>query len=66
MLNNLFGGDNENMLLLIVIVFLLLGGGGIFGDNCRDRDRDRCGGGIFGGDNIIWLLILFLFLGDIF
>lgn len=64
MLNNLFGGDDNNMILIIIVIFLLLGGGNIFGDKCRDRDR--CNDGLFGGDNIIWILILLFFIGDIF
>lgn len=70
MLNNLFGGDDNNMILIIILIFLLLGGGDIFGGDCKDRDRDRCNdglfGGLLGGDNIIWILILLFFIGDIF
>lgn len=63
MLDSLFCGENENMLLLIILI-LVLCGGDIFGgkDGCG---RDKCGGGLFDG-NIIWILILFLFLGDVF
>lgn len=63
MLDSLFCGENENMLLLIILI-LVLCGGDIFGgrDECG---RDKCGGGLFDG-NIIWILILFLFLGDVF
>lgn len=71
MLNNLLGGgcdDNNNMILIIILVFLLLGGGDIFGGKHKDRDRcdDGLFGGLFGGDNIIWILILLFFIGDIF
>lgn len=72
MLGNLFGGGDDNMLLIIILLFVILGGDGLFGgDGCHDRDRDcdcKDGflGGLFGGDNIIWILILFLILGDVF
>lgn len=60
MLESLFGGDNQNMLLIIVLILILLGGDGFgFGG------KDKYGGGLF-GDNIIWILILFLILGDVF
>lgn len=62
MFNNLFGKDDNNIILIILLVFLLLG-------NDKDCDRDRCHGGrggIFDGDNIIWILIALFFLGDIF
>lgn len=63
MLDSLFCGENENMLLLIILI-LVLCGGDIFGgrDECG---RDGRGGGLFDG-NIIWIFILFLFLGDLF
>lgn len=65
MLNNLFGGDDNNMLLIIIVIFLLLGNN----NDCDcDHDRNHCGGfgGIFGGDNIIWILILLFLVGDFF
>ncbi|WP_353096810.1 hypothetical protein [Tissierella praeacuta] len=64
MLNGLFGGcdDNNNMLLIIILIFCLLGN-----NDCGcDRDRDCCDGGIFGGGNIIWILILLCLVGDFF
>ncbi|HAE91182.1 hypothetical protein [Tissierella praeacuta] len=63
MLNNLLGcDDNNNMILIIILILLLLGN-----DDCG-CDHDPCGGhgGIFGGGNIIWILILLFLLGDIF
>lgn len=52
MLDALFRGDNIELLLLFFLIFLLLG--------------DKKGGKGFHNDNIIWILILFLFLGDFF
>lgn len=59
MLEGLFHGNDNNFLLIIILIFLLFSGD-IFGG------KDKCGrGGLF-DDNIIWILILFLFIGDIF
>ena len=55
MLSNIFGGSGDNDIFVILIVLFLLGGFGGCGDKC---------GGIFDGDNIIWILILLLFLWD--
>ena len=51
MLNNLFGCGDDNMLLLLLLLFIGFG------------DQNDCGGG-FGGDNILWILILFLLVGN--
>lgn len=71
MLENLLGGGGEdnNMILIILLVLLVLGGGKIFGggDHHHDhKDKDGFLGGLFEGDNIIWILIAVLFLSDIF
>lgn len=64
MLNNLFGGDDNNILLIILLVFLLLGNDK---DHDCDHDHRRGGlGGIFEGDSLIWILIIFFLLGDVF
>ncbi|WMM25948.1 hypothetical protein RBU61_04560 [Tissierella sp. MB52-C2] len=68
MLNGLFGcEDNNNMILIIIVIFLLLCNNDSDCDCDCDRDHCRGGlGGLFGGDNIIWILILICFLGDFF
>lgn len=62
MIENLFGGHgkgNSDILLILAVVFLLF-----------NSSKDDCygeKGGIFGGNNLIWIIaILFLFGGDLF
>lgn len=50
------GGCQGNWILIILVVFLLFGGNcGFLGDLFK-------GGGIFGGDNFIFILLLLLLL----
>lgn len=64
MLESILGKDNENMILIIILILLLFGKD-LFGGKDGFGGKHGFGGGLF-DDNIIWILILFLFLGDVF